>query len=264
MKEKMKRIMEKFHQYNSGNMAYQVFGLENTRVYDALVIAPSYSPYKLKMDASCKVTLLKESSFTAGYLVEKGGLCIAWIRIASSDANLIDHVSVCAELKFQKMIFIDSVGALKEGFELGEICTPSYSISGGYANTYLKESIRDYVPFERVYPRMDFIDSVIENSQAKGLPIRKVSVFCTTSIALEYYHLEEIKAFGTDLIEMETSSFYLMADLLEIPAIALLVVSDSPATGAALIGRSAEQQDRYEKGRSCILPRMILNVAENP
>ena len=142
MKEKMKRIMEKFHQYNSGNMAYQVFGLENTRVYDALVIAPSYSPYKLKMDASCKVTPLKESSFTAGYLVEKDGLCIAWIRIASSDANLIDHVSVCAELKFQKIIFIGSVGALKEGFELGEICTPSYSISGGYANTYLKESIR--------------------------------------------------------------------------------------------------------------------------
>ena len=162
------------------------------------------------------------------------------------------------------MIFVGAVGALKEGFELGEICTPSYSISSGYANTYLKESIRDFVPFERVYPRMDFIDSVIENSQAKRLPIRKASVFCTASIALEYYHLEEIKAFGTDLIEMETSSFYLMADLLEIPAIALLVVSDNSATGAALIGRSAEQQDRYEKGRSCILPRMILNVAEMP
>lgn len=206
------------------------------------------------MDASCKVTPLKESSFTAGYLVEKDGLCIAWIRIASSDANLIDHVSVCAELKFQKMIFIGSVGALKEGFELDEICTPSYSISGGYANTYLKESIRDYVPFERVYPRMDFIDSVIENSQAKGLPIRKASVFCTTSIALEYYHLEEIKALGTDLIEMETSSFYLMADLLEIPAIALLVVSDNSATGAALISRSAEQRPDMRRAAAAFCP----------
>ena len=39
-------------------------------------------------------------------------------------------------------------------------------------------------------------------------------------------HLDEIKEFNTDLIEMETGSFYLMADLLEIPGTALLVVSD--------------------------------------
>ena len=61
------------------------------------------------------------------------------------------------------------------------------------------------------------------------------------SITHEYYHLDEIKEFNTDLIEMETSSFYLMADLLEIPSIALLVVSDNSAAGAALVGRTEER-----------------------
>ena len=45
-----------------------------------------------------------------------------------------------------------------------------------------------------------------------------------------------------DLIEMETASLYLMADLLEIPTVALLVVSDNSATGAALVGRTEAEE----------------------
>ena len=49
-----------------------------------------------------------------------------------------------------KMIFIGAVGALKPEFELGDLCTPSFSIAGGFAHTYLKDSIKDFVPFEKV------------------------------------------------------------------------------------------------------------------
>ena len=261
MKEKMRMIMDSFHRYNSENMAFQAFGLDKDIVYDALVVAPSFSPYKLKMDNHCRVTTLKEGAYIAGYLVEKDDFKIAWVKIGSSDANLIDHVSICAELQFEKMIFIGAVGALVSSFELGDICTPSYSITGGYANTYLKESIRDFVPFEKVYPDMAYIDKVISLGKEKGCEIKKASVFCTPSIALEYYHLDEIKEFGTDLIEMETSSFYLMADLLEIPSVALLVVSDNSATGVALVGRTEEQQRKYDEGRNVALPCMIMSLA---
>lgn len=261
MKEKMKRIMDKFHQYNSENMAFQAFGLKNDIVYDALVVAPSYSPYKLKMERFCKVTTLKEGAYIGGYLVEKDDLKIAWIKIGSSAGNLIDHVALCGELSFKKMIFIGAVGALKEEFRLGDVCTPSYSISGGYTNTYLKDSLRDFVPFEKVTPEMQFIDEVIDMGKERGYDIKKASVFCTDSIALEYYHLDEIKEFGTDLIEMETSSFYLMADLLEIPGVALLVVSDNSATGAPLVGRTEEEERQYDYGRNVVLPDMILTLA---
>jgi purine-nucleoside phosphorylase len=43
--------------------------------------------------------------------------------------------------------------------------------------------------------------------------IKKASVFCTDSIAMEYTHLEEIMSFDTDLIEMETSTFYAIAKI---------------------------------------------------
>ncbi len=262
MKEKMKRIMDKFHQYNSEHMALQAFGLRDDVEYDALVVAPSFSPYKLKMERFGKVTTLREGAYNAGYLVEKDDLKIAWVKTASCAGNLIDYVSVCAELTFKKMIFIGAVGALKKEFELGDVCTPSYSISGGYTNTYLKESLRDFVPFEKVEPEMSFIDEVIDIGKEKGYDIKKSSVFCTDSIALEYYHLDEIREFNTDLIEMETASFYLMADLLEVPSVALLVVSDNSATGTALVGRTEEEEARYDRGRSVVLPDMILALAE--
>ena len=262
MKKRMIEIMDKFHQYNSNNMAYLAFGLDQKEHYDALVVAPSFSPYKLKMDRYCRVTTLKEGAYLAGYLVEKDGLKLAWIKTASSDSNLIDHVAGCAALTFDKMIFIGAVGALKPEFALGDLCTPSYSIAGGFAHTYLKDSIKDFVPFERVEPDMEFVDRIVGIAEESGFELKKASVFCTPSIAAEYYHLEEIKEFDTDLIEMETAALYFMADLLEIPTVALLVVSDNSATGAALVGRTEEEQEKYDYGRNEVLPEMILRTAE--
>lgn len=262
MKEALKRIVDNFHKYNSEHMALQAFGLRDDVVYDALVVAPSFTPFKLGMEDSCKVAVLKEGSYIAGYLVEKDDLKIAWVKIGSSAGNLIDHLSLCAELSFKRMIFVGAVGGLKEKMQLGDVCTPSYSISGSYADAYLmKESIRDHMLFEKVFPDMNYVDHVIKIGGEKGYQIKKASVFCTPSIAMEYSHLDEIKAFDTDLIEMETSSFYLMTDLFELPGIALLVVSDNSASGAALVGRTKEQQKKYEYGRNVVLPDIILTLA---
>ena len=129
------------------------------------------------------------------------------------------------------------------------------------ANTYLKDSLRDFVPFEKVYPEETYVDQVIQLGAERGYDIKKASVFCTDSVALEYSHLEEIREFGTDLIEMETASFYLMADLMEIPGVALLVVSDNSASGVALVGHTEEEQLQYEHGRCEVIPEMILELA---
>jgi len=262
MKESLKKIVDTLHRYNTEHMAAQAFGLSENVVYDALVIAPSYTPYKLRMDNNCKVTTLKEGAYIAGYLVEKNGLNIAWIKIGSSAGNLIDHMALCAELSFKRMIFIGAAGGLKETFKLGDVCTPSYSISGSYADSYLmKDSIRESMLFARVVPDMRYVDQVIDIGRGKGYSLRKASVFCTPSIALEYAHLDEIKSFDTDLIEMETSSFYLMTDLFELPGIALLVISDNSASGVALVGRTEEQQKQYDYGRDIVLPDMIITLA---
>lgn len=263
MKEALKRIVDAFHQYNSEHMAVQAFGLSEEITYDALVVAPSFTPYRLRMETGCTVTTLREGAYIAGYLVEKDDLKIAWIKIGSSAGNLIDHLSLCAELSFKRMVFVGAVGALKEGFCVGDVCTPSFSISGSSADSYLmKKSVRESMLFSKVIPDRKDVDEAIDIGRQMGYNIRKASVFCTPSIALEYSHLDEIRAFDTDLIEMETSSFYLMRSLFELPGIALLVVSDNSAAGVPLVGRTEEQQQRYEYGRSVVLPDMILALAQ--
>ena len=262
MKEKLRQIVDTFHRYNSEHMAMQAFGLSDETEYDALVIAPSFTPYRLHMDDTCTVTTLREGSYIAGYLVEKDGLKIAWVKIGSSAGNLIDHLAVCAELSFRKVIFIGAVGSLKKEFHVGDVCTPAFSISGSAADSYLmKDSIRESMLFEKVVPDMQFTDEVIRAAAEKGYSIRRAGVFCTPSIAMEYTHLDEIRAFDADLIEMETSSFSLMVDLLEKPGIALMVVSDNSATGVALVGRTEEEQRQYDYGRLTVLPDMILTLA---
>ena len=167
-----------------------------------------------------------------------------------------------SKIKFKKLIFIGAVGALKANFNIGDLYTPAYCVSGVFANTYLKEKLSDFVPFEKVYPKINFVDKVIALAGDCGIQLKKATVFCTDSIALEYSHLEEIKSFDTDLIEMETSSFYLMADLLEIPAIALLVVSDNSAVNNPLIGRSDELNLKYNNGRKKLIPELIFQISK--
>ena len=251
MKEKLKRIVEEFKKYNSGDPAKRVFGLDADESYEALVIAPTIMPHRFLLDENegWRVTVLRESMYMTGYLIEKDGAKIAWIKIGPSAGNTIDRLAICAELKIKRLIFIGAVGALKPGFELGDLAVPSYSISASLADAFLTEnSIHSFTPFQRVDADERAANEVIALAEDLGYSIKRASVFCTPSIALEYYHLNEIHAMGTDLIEMETASFYLMAELMELPAVALLVVSDNSATGAPLIGRTDEQQERFERG----------------
>ncbi len=261
MTDRIKQILDNIYKYNKGSLAEVNFGLTDDIVYDALIVAPSYSPYIILKDDSYKVTELGGRSYSQGFLVEKDELKLAWIKTAAGGCNMLDYLLICGELRFNKLIFIGAVGALRQEFDIGDICTPSYSVAGTMANTYLRESLRDYVPFEQIYPDREHVEHVVKMAAESGYRIREASVFCTDSIVMEYTHLDEIRAFGTDLIEMETSTFYAIAKLMDIPAIALLVVSDNSATGVPLVGRSGEIQERYERARCVILPELICRIS---
>ncbi len=263
MNHRLKNIMQNMQHYNASNLAEITFGLTKDVEYDALVVAPAWKPNKIIEDSSFTTTVLTEHSYISSYLVEKDGLKIAWIQTSSGGGNMLDHLLICGELKFKKLIFIGAVGALKEEIELGDLCTPSYSVAGVFANAYLCEKLSDYKLFGTVYPDESYIDEVIALAKDNGYELKKASVYCTDSIALEYSHLEEIRAFDTDLIEMETSTFYEVAKLFEVPAVALLAVSDNSATGIPLIGRDDEQMKKYKVSRNVILPDLIYKIAKS-
>ena len=54
-----------------------------------------------------------------------------------------------------------------------------------------------------------------------------------------------------------------LAELFEVPAVALLIVSDNSATGQPLLGRNEEQQKKYNDGRKIIIPDLIYKIAKS-
>lgn len=264
MTEKINRILNNMHKFNNiSNLARMEFGLDETIVYDALVITPIYGPNEIIKGDSFQVTKLPSGGHCQGYFVEKDNIKLAWIKTAVGACNMLDYLLICGELQFKKLIFTGAVGALNEKFDLGDICTPGYSIAGTLANTYLKDSLRDYVPFERAYPDKSYVAQVVELVRNNGYSIKEGGVFCTDSIMMEYTHLDEIKALGADLIEMETATFYEVAKMMEIPAVALLVVSDNSATGIPLVGRNEEMMKVYEHSKFVVLPDIIYKIAKS-
>lgn len=177
-------------------------------------------------------------------------------------SNVVDHMALCAELRFKTLLFVGSAGGLAPGIELGTLYTPEWCVDGLGANRYLCDKLADYVPFGRVAPPdAAFVDRVIASAAADGYSIGKAPVYCTDSFSWEYLHLPEIKATGARLIEMETAAFYALADLIEVPAFALLVVSDNSAAGVSLFGKTDEEKARYYHTREHVVPEVLLRAA---
>jgi len=114
MKERLSRALENMKKYNDGIMYQECFGFEPDVEYDALVVAPGWKPTKIIKDPAYKVTVLAQHSYFSGYLVEKDGLKVAWAQTASGACNVLDHIIICADMKFKAFLFVGAVGGLTE------------------------------------------------------------------------------------------------------------------------------------------------------
>ena len=262
MKPRLQEALDNMKRHNAGVMARECFGFAPGTPYDALVVATGWKPDKTVLDPSFTVTQLAQHAYFSGFLVEKDGLRIAWAQTASGACNVLDHISICAELTVKKMVFAGAVGGLTADFPVGTLCTPEVCFEGSYAGAYFERRLPAFTPFAPVLPPdRAYVDRVIGLGRRLGYEIKPAKVFCTDSIALEYSHLDEIKATGAALVEMETAIFYRLADLFEVPAVALLAVSDNSATGVPLLGRQTLSQD-YHRARGWIIPDLIYHMAK--
>lgn len=241
------------------DIAMYEFGLSKEKHYDVLVVAPGWRPTKIMTDYDVQIVCTKVCNYISGYEVKGDGFLIGWIQCSSGASSLIDELSTCAYLNFDRLVFVGAVGSLTPEIGLGSLCTPQWCISGNLANGYLLEDIRQYKPFEKVYPNDP---AFVQQVRSRYPDMIQAPVFCTDSIFCEYAHLDFIRSFGVSLIEMETSSFYRMADLMEKPAIALLAVSDNSANGDPLMGRTEAQKKLYDITRKQVIPKMIMDIAK--
>jgi purine-nucleoside phosphorylase len=247
---------------NTDDLLKQIYNIDSNEKLDLIVIAPSWLPEKIMKNYDVKISTLSRHSYFGSYLVEYKEKRIAWIQCASGANNIIDTILTLGKSITAKVIFIGAVGALKADIQLGELVTPNFSLAfeGGSLYTYNQIDISNFG--NKVTPNKAFLNEVINLAREKQIDLKVKSVYCTDSIICEYMHLDYIKSFNCDLIEMETAAFYRSLELIGKKGIALLVVSDNSTSGVSLIARTEEQNKTFHRARETYIPELILGLCD--
>lgn len=261
---KAQEILARAEKYNnSKDLLFDIYGITNEEKYDAFVIAPSWTPERIFRTREIEIECLTKRSYFSSYRVRNDKFSIGWLQCAAGAGNLIDTVLCIANSNVPKVIFIGTVGALKQEIKLGEIATPqeSYAFSGG--SLYLSDKIDAGNWGKVVKPHnTGFIEKVLESASREKVDIKKRRIFCTDSILCEYSHLDFIKNMGAELIEMETAAFYECMKMMNKDGIALLCVSDNSVAGISLTSRTQEETQTFHQAREEYIPKLIEIVCK--
>ncbi|MFZ2537675.1 MAG: phosphorylase [Oscillospiraceae bacterium] len=257
-----KQIKEKFNEYNpTVDMLKVVYGIESNADYDAIIVAPSWKPEKIFKNFNALITVTCEGPYFCGYEVNVNSKKYGYIQTASGAGNMIDCCLILGNAKCNNIIFIGAVGALCSDINLGDIVTSKYSIAGDGGSLYLYEKITTENYRKRVYPDPKCQEKIRSVSKKLNIPIKEKVIYCTDTIFGEYYHLDDIKQMGSELIEMETASFLRCMELIQKQGLVLLCVSDNSASGHALVGRSEEHTKLFHEAREIKIPKLIMGLS---
>ena len=256
------KMKETFHKFNpTTDMLNVVYGLDSHEAYDAIIIAPSWTPDKIFKNFNPTIQIMKEGPYFCGYEVKVQNKKFGFIQTSSCSGNVIDCCMMLEGTKCNNIIFIGAVGALSEDLCLGDIVTPSYSIAGDGGSLYLYDTISEKNYRAKIAQNVEFKKRLFRVAKMMDIEVKEKITYCTDTIFCEYYHLDEIKSLGSELIEMETASFMRCMELMEKPYQVLLCVSDNSSCGNQLVGRNEEDSNRFHTSRDINIPKLILALS---
>lgn len=257
-------VIKKAEECNLVNdILYTVYGIHKDDYYDLAVIAPSWYPEKIFSDED-NIILLKKGVYNSAYEVYKDNYKIAYIQCSSGASNLVDAMLCLTNANINKIVFVGAVGALYDDIEIATMVTPNECVSFDGAIPFFYKKLEKKVYGTTIKPNdLHFIDKIIDESSKCGISILKEKVFCTNSIILEYSHLDEIKAIGARLIEMETAAFYLCLKIMNKKGMALLLVSDNSSNNKSLIEKNIDDKNKYNYIRNTMISKVLLTIINN-
>jgi purine-nucleoside phosphorylase len=260
--ETYRKMKEAFDKYNpTMDMLNVVYGLDSNKKYDAIIVAPSWAPEKVLKNFNPMINMKKKGPYYCGYEVEVENKKFGYIQTSSCAGNMIDCCMMLGNSACSTIFFIGAAGALSEKLNLGDIVTPSYSIAGDGGSLYLYDSISEKNYRKKILQHELYKNRLFEVAKMNGIAVQEKITYCTDSIFCEYFHLDEIKSLGSELIEMETASFMRCMELIEKRYNVLLCVSDNSSCGNALVGRNEEDTKKFHISREVNIPKLILALS---
>lgn len=177
--------------------------------------------------------------------------------------------------KIKQVIFLGSVGGLDPQLSIGDLVLPNEALSGlGFSRYLTSSKLADYDAFgaEPTRPNQKLQELLLlstrnylanqntadPDQKSTEIRIHRGRVFSLDTIAAQFLHLGEIIDLGCLGIEMETALFFDIMNRADIPAAALLLVSDNTVTQKSLFsGRTDAELALKQRVKKKVIPRII-------
>lgn len=266
MKREFLNTLRKFGS-SDRKICLSTLGVSPEQIRETVIVSPGWRPDRLFPADS--VRTVRESTPLFGYEIREvctEGKCFTWLRAGFGAPAVMDAVLLLGLTGCRKILFISSVGGLLPEHRIGDLLVPEYSVSGDGAGRYLTDDpFRDRFG-EKIYPDGELSARLYAAAEEVclegGTACHRGRPFCTDTIVAQYGHLSRIRETGCDCLDMESAALFRAAKLLELPAAALLNVSDnSSAAGSSLMtARTGDEQERRRYVIRELMPRILLRM----
>lgn len=200
------------------------------------------------------------------YQCEYHGQLISFIRCGIGAPMTGDVILSLACTPCQRVIFTGSVGGLDASMKIGDVLIPKKSLSGDGFSRYLGPDVETEDCFlQPAEPDSELQMTVMKHAskicKRESVALHSGTVFSTDSVIAQFFRLEQVvKNLGCIGIEMETSSVFKAAKLVDIRASALLQVSDViPLNKSLFSGRSKREMERRQLVKRTVLAKAVLD-----
>lgn len=249
---------------NSKDIFYNCMGVDENVIGETVIVSPGWTPQTLSGLGTFKPIV--NSSPLFGYQVwnvSHDDLTMTFIKTGFGAPAVMDAVLLLGLSKCKRLFFVSSVGALKKDIGIGDLVIPKYSVSGDGASRYISSnSFKNDVfgqknnPDNALFEKLKIETAKICDSQMVnwhiGMP------FCTDTIFAQYPYIDDIIDMGCDTIDMESAAAFKTAEIIGVPIVALLNVSDNTVQDQSLMSASTDEIKEYRKFvRGEVMPQII-------
>lgn len=248
------------------DICFNTLGIDIDKINETVIISPGWFPERLF--ATSGIEEVEQSSPLFQYkiwTIRQDNFVSTYIKTGFGAPVVMDCLLLLGLTgKCKKIIFVSSVGGLSDEFNIGDIVLPEYSVCGDGASRYLSDDFQINSFGEKQYPHIKLFNKFIESTQEicekHNVQWHLGKTFCIDTIVAQHNHLGKIMDMGYNSIDMESAVAFKVADMLNIPVVAILNVSDnSVKENKSLMSQRSQEERKYRRfvARE-IIPQIIM------
>jgi len=236
------------------DICLNTLGIEAGKINETVIISPGWIPERLFAGYEIKEIVQASPLFQYKiWNIKQKEFSLTHIKTGFGAPVVMDCILLLGLTgKCKRIIFVSSVGGLSEEMNIGDIVLPEYSVCGDGAGRYLSDDFERDSFGEKQYPHTELFNRLIGATQTicerHHVQWHLGRTFCIDTIVAQQSHLNRIINMGCNSVDMESAVAFKAANMLNIPIVAMLNVSDnSVKESKSLMSKRSKEERKYRK-----------------